>query len=402
MSPEWSPDGTKIAYITTDNREKIWYATDNLAIIPANGGQPSLLTENLDRNISKPKFSVDGKSIFFILKENGTSIIASIGTSGKNFKRIINGDFSISDFSAGGSLITPLISRFQEPGEIYTYENDQLNKLTNINEGILNTVEKASMEKIHFKSEDGAKIEGFVIKPPGFDPSLKYPAILWIHGGPVLQFEYGYTNLYLFSDAPAIFSANGYVTILINPRGSSGYGQAFSESIFADWGNKDYQDVIAGVNYVVDMGYVDPNRLGVGGWSYGGVLTNYVITKTDRFKGAISGASEALYRADYGHDQYQLAWELELGLPWENEEAWERISPFNQVVKITTPTLWMGGSDDWNCPILNSEQMYQAMKRLGKVTQLVIYPGEHHNPQRPSFIKDRLERFLQWFDKYVK
>ena len=160
--------------------------------------------------------------------------------------------------------------------------------------------------------------------------------------------------------------------------------------------------MIAGVDFVIEMGYIDPNRLGVGGWSYGGILTNYVITKTERFKGAISGASCALYRTNYGHDHYQLLWELELGLPWENAGAWERISPFNQVARITTPTLWMGGSDDWNVPIINSEQMYQAMKRLGKETQLVIYPGEHHLFQKPSFIKDRLERYLMWFDKYVK
>ena len=110
----------------------------------------------------------------------------------------------------------------------------------------------------------------------------------------------------------------------------------------------------------------------------------------------------ALYRSNYGHDHYQLTWELELGLPWENAPAWERISPFNDVANITTPTLWMGGSHDWNVPILNSEQMYQAMKRLGRETQLVVYPGEHHGIGRPSFRKDRMERWLDWFEKYLK
>ncbi len=403
MSPAWSPDGKFITYLTITDREAIWYATKHLAIIPSTGGQSRILTENLDRQISKPKFSIDGKSIYFILEESGTRIIASIGASGKNFKKIITGDFSIRDYDLEGSLITPLLSRFHEPSEIFAYEYDQLKKLTNANGGILNRVQKASMEKIHFNSKDGTEIEGFVVKPPGFNPSMKYPSILWIHGGPVLQFEYGFNHLIMNEPTVStIYAANGYVTILINPRGSSGYGQAFSEAIFADWGNKDYQDVIAGVDFVIEMGYIDPNRLGVGGWSYGGILTNYVITKTERFKGAISGASCALYRTNYGHDHYQLLWELELGLPWENAGAWERISPFNQVARITTPTLWMGGSDDWNVPIINSEQMYQAMKRLGKETQLVIYPGEHHLFQKPSFIKDRLERYLMWFDKYVK
>ncbi len=160
--------------------------------------------------------------------------------------------------------------------------------------------------------------------------------------------------------------------------------------------------MIAAVDYAIDIGITDPEKLGVGGWSYGGILTNYVITQSDRFKGAISGASEALYRSNYGHDHYQLYWELELGLPWENPQAWEKISPFNKVADIVTPTLWIGGSDDWNVPIINSEQMYQAMKRLGMETKLVVYPDEHHGIKKPSFIKDRSERYLNWFGKYVK
>jgi dipeptidyl aminopeptidase/acylaminoacyl peptidase len=158
---------------------------------------------------------------------------------------------------------------------------------------------------------------------------------------------------------------------------------------------------MAGVDYSIAQGFTDPDKLAVGGWSYGGILTNYIITKTNRFKAALSGASEALFRANYGHDHYQITWEQELGLPWENAAAWERISPYNDVAKITTPTLWMGGSDDWNVPILNSEQMYLGMKRLGRETQLVVYPDEYHGLKRPSFLKDRMERYLDWLKKYV-
>jgi len=235
-----------------------------------------------------------------------------------------------------------------------------------------------------------------LVKPIGYEAGVSYPTILWIHGGPVAQFEHSYRF------EPQLFAANGYAVLMINPRGSSGYGQEFSEILFADWGNKDFEDVMAGVDYAIDRGIADPDQLGVGGWSYGGILTNYVITKSDRFKGAISGASETLYRSNYGHDHYQLYWEKELGLPWETPEKWERISPFNDVANVTTPTLWIGGAEDWNVPILGSEQMYQAMKRLGIETQLVVYPGEHHGIQRPAFQKDRYERYLDWFDTYVK
>jgi dipeptidyl aminopeptidase/acylaminoacyl peptidase len=220
--------------------------------------------------------------------------------------------------------------------------------------------------------------------------------LLRIHGGPVSQFEAA------FNFEAQLFAANGYAVVTMNPRGSSGYGQAFSRAIFADWGNKDFDDVLAGVDYAIAHGIADSSRLGVGGWSYGGILTNYVITKTTRFKGAISGASEALIVANYGHDHYQEEYEAELGLPWSNRAAYEKLSSFNDVEKIVTPTLWMGGAEDWNVPILNSEQMYQAMKRLGRTTQLVVYPGEHHGIVRPSFQRDRLERYLDWYGRYVK
>ena len=394
-SPEWSPDGNYITYTTVTDKKAIWYATQKLAIISASGGKPRFLAEKLDRNMSSPRFSPDGKVIYFMLEESGTSKIASISPSGKNFRRIIKGDISIRDYAMNGNFIFPLLGKSLQPHEIYRYRNDKLVKLTGLNDVIISHMQKPTVEKVTFKSTDDTSIEGFIVKPIGFDPTMKYPTILWNHGGPVSQYEFSFHTI------AQLFAANGYVTLLINPRGSSGYGQAFSEVIFADWGNKDYQDVMAGLDYAIESGYVDNERLGVGGWSYGGMLTNYVITKSDRFKGAISGASAALYRANYGHDHYQLLWEMELGLPWENADAWERISPFNQVANIYTPTLWIGGSDDWNVPIINSEHMYQAMKRLGRETQLVVYPGEHHGFRRPSFIKDRYERFLNWFDEHV-
>lgn len=395
-SPAWSPDGKSITHITTTDLDAIWYATNHLAIAPSKGGKATLLTENIDRNMSSPKFSKDGKSIYFLLEESGTTILASISPSGKNFARVVSGNHNISSFELNNSSINLLMGKANQPNEIFTFQKKSLTRLTSVNDLHLSELKKPSMEKINFKSSDGTDIEGFVVKPVDYDESKKYPTILWAHGGPVSQYEYS------FHSPSQLFAANGYVTLLINPRGSSGYGQAFSEILFADWGNKDFEDVMAAVDFSIDQGWSDPEKLGVGGWSYGGILTNYVITKSKRFKGAISGASEALYRSNYGHDHYQLTWELELGLPWETPEAWERISPFNDVANITTPTLWIGGGDDWNVPIINSEQMYQAMKRLGRTTQLVVYPGEHHGIRRPSFQVDRYERYLAWFDEYVK
>ena len=160
--------------------------------------------------------------------------------------------------------------------------------------------------------------------------------------------------------------------------------------------------MLGAVDKAIELGYSDPERLAVGGWSYGGILTNYVITSTQRFKAAMSGASGALWVANYGHDHYQRWYEVEFGLPWENRELWERLSPFNKVAEITTPTMWMGGENDWNVPIQNSEQMYQAMKRLGRETVLVVYPNQFHGVDLPAYDKDFHERVIAWYDKYLK
>jgi dipeptidyl aminopeptidase/acylaminoacyl peptidase len=257
-------------------------------------------------------------------------------------------------------------------------------------------VARADVEKLHFQSADGTPVEAFLVRPLAYKPDTRYPTILWLHGGPASQFTFAY------SEIAQLYAANGYAVIMPNPRGSTGYGSDFAHGTVAAWGEKDYADVMAAIDHGIEIGIVDPDRMGVGGWSYGGILTNYVITQTQRFSAAMSGASLGLVAANYGHDHYQLMYELEFGLPWEQPDRWIELSPFSKVENITTPTLWMGGALDWNVPIINSEQMYIAMKRLGRVTQLVVYPDEHHGIRRPSFQKDRFERWLAWYDQHLK
>jgi dipeptidyl aminopeptidase/acylaminoacyl peptidase len=396
-SPAWSPDGNSIVHTSVMDTSAIWYATNKLVITDASGsGDSRMLLDELDRNIYSPTYSEDGKNIWFLLEDRGETQLASVSTNGNNLNRVIADDLSVRSFDIHQNMIATLQSTFDHPHEVHLLREGQIDRITHVNDALLKDRKLAQMEEIRFNSKDGTPIEGFMVTPAEYDGSERIPAILWIHGGPVSQYEHS------FNFIPQLFAANGYTVLMINPRGSSGYGQAFSEILFADWGNKDFEDVMAGVDHAIEAGVADPNKLGVGGWSYGGILTNYVITQTDRFKGAISGASETLYRSNYGHDHYQLYWEKELGLPWETPEKWERISPFNDVDKVTTPTLWIGGGEDWNVPILGSEQMYQAMKRLGIETQLVVYPGEHHGIRKPTFQKDRFERYLNWFGTYVK
>jgi dipeptidyl aminopeptidase/acylaminoacyl peptidase len=279
---------------------------------------------------------------------------------------------------------------------LFIADEKGLRQLTRVNEEFFSQIKLGETEEIHFKSYDGVEIEGFITKPPSFDPALRYPTLLLIHGGPVEQYSYG------FSFEAQLFAANDYVVVRSNPRGSSGYGRAFSFALYQSDGEMDYSDVMAGVDRAIDLGYSDPDRLGVGGYSYGGILTNYTITQTDRFKGAVSGAGTGLALANYGHDMYQRWWELEYGLPWETREFWEGTSAFDHIEKVSTPTLFVGGEKDWNVPVQNSEQLYLALRRRGITTQLVVYPGEHHNGWTIPHQKDFLERRLAWYDQYVK
>ena len=396
-SPAWSPDGKWIACVSQIDAKALDYATQHLGITPASGGREEILTLALDRNVIGPRFSADGRWIYFLLEDDGAQRLARIPMAGGEAEQPIGGRRSVQAYSLGkDGRAAALISEPHLPAEIFLLAGSELRRLTATNDSLMAQIRLGDVEYIHFKSKDGTPLAGFLFKPPDYKAGVRYPTILWIHGGPVMQYDAE------FNFRSQLFAANGYVVLNANPRGSSGYGQKFSEAIFADWGNKDYEDVMAAVDYAIAQGVADPERLGVGGWSYGGIMTNNVITKTDRFRAAISGASEFLYISNWGHDEYVKDWELELGLPWKNRALWEKLSPFNYVEKIVTPTLVMGGEKDWNVPVNNSEQLYQSLRRLGRTTLLVVYPGEFHEFSRPSYLKDRFERYLAWYAQYVK
>lgn len=192
------------------------------------------------------------------------------------------------------------------------------------------------------------------------------------------------------------------MVLAVNYRGSAGRGNAYQKAIFADWGNKEVVDLLAAVDHAISTGVADPDRLGIGGWSYGGILTDYTIATDPRFKAAVAGAGSALQLSMYGSDQYISQYDLELGPPWKNLEPWIRVSyPFLHADRIKTPTLYLGGQSDFNVPIIGGEQMYEALKSMGVDTQLVIYPGQFHRITAPSYARDRLERYLHWYKKYL-
>jgi dipeptidyl aminopeptidase/acylaminoacyl peptidase len=403
-SAAWSPDGRLIAHTTVTDVAAMLYATSHLAVSASDGSGTKVLTERLDRMIFQPRFSSDGRYLWFLLEDSGEQNLARIQPSGGKIERVVRGEDVVRQFHVGGKgKIAALVSRPHLPPEVFTLEQpglqgSELEQRTFTNRDLLSGLTLGDVQKVAFDSADGTSIEGFVILPAGYVQGRRYPAILDIHGGPQSQYDYS------FQFEAQLYAAQDYVVIHPNPRGSTGYGQKFCLAIWQDWGGPDFEDVMAAVDDAIARGWADADRLGVSGWSYGGILTNHVITKTDRFKAAITGASEVLYVVNFGHDQYQRWWMQELGPPWEPaaREIYERMSPFNRVERIVTPTLILGGEEDWNVPIINSEQLYLALKLRGVETQLVVYPGEYHGIARPSYLKDLYERYLGWFGRFLR
>ena len=394
----WSPDGKLIAYVQGGKPELLYYGGHKLAVVPVDGGPARVLTASLDRNILSPVFSRDGASVLFLLEDDRVTHLARVPTAGGSVERVVEGRRTLEDLSLGrDGRIAVTSSTPDRPTEVFAVEGRELRKVSAQNDAWLAQVRLAPLEEITFKSRDGTSINGFVLKPLGYRAGTRYPTLLRIHGGPVWQFFNDFANLDW-----QVFAAQGYVVVGVNPRGSSGRGEKFSTAIFADWGEKDGDDVLAAVDHLVAAGIADPERLGVGGWSYGGILTNQVIARDRRFKAATSGAGQGNALLGYGTDMYTLEYELELGKPWASPDTWRRVSqPFLRADRIVTPTLFLCGQEDWNVPLINSEQMYQALKSLGRETELIIYPGESHGIGRPSFVLDRMERYLAWYGKYL-
>jgi dipeptidyl aminopeptidase/acylaminoacyl peptidase len=397
--PSWSPDGRWITYVTKLDPKLFQYGTLHVAISPASGGQAKVLTQSFDRMSRWPRFSSDGQFIYFTADDDGSINLCRIPAAGGEITRSVPGRVVVTSYSiATSGELAAQVATADRPSEIFTVASSggSLTRITHVNDAFLAKIKAVAPEYVKFKSKDGTAVAGYLYKPLDYAKGKRYPALLHPHGGPVGAY---YGDFNHFSQ---LLAANGYVVLEPNPRGSSGYGEAFCKAIFADWGNKDFQDDMAMVDFAVAQGLADPDKLGVGGWSYGGISTDFIIAQSPRFKAAISGAGSSFFAALYGHDQYILDYDTELGQPWANRAVWERVSFFYKVDKITTPTLFMGGEIDWNVPILGGEQMYQAMKSLGRETELVVYPEEYHGIKAPSHIKDRLERNLTWYAHYVK
>jgi dipeptidyl aminopeptidase/acylaminoacyl peptidase len=395
----WSPDGKQIAYLTGEEVKYSAYNQNKLAVISAAGGQPRLLAESLDRPIRQPIWSADGASLTVVVVDDRSQYPARVNVSSGRVERLASGPRVVGSLSSVGSdgALAVLASTATELPEVAALEAGKLRRLSHQNDEWLSKIILGTTEEFTSTSKDGTEVHGLLVKPPTYRQGEKYPTLLRIHGGPNGQDEHS------FSFERELFAANGYLVVAANYRGSNGRGSAYQKAIFADWGNKEVVDLLGAMDHVQKIGLADPARLGIGGWSYGGILTDYTIATDGRFRAATSGAGSALQLSMYGVDEYITQYENEIGPPWKSQDLWIKISyPFFHADRIKTPTLFLGGDKDFNVPLVGGEQMYQALRSLGVDTQLVIYPNQYHGITIPSYKVDRWQRYLDWYEKYLK
>ena len=391
----WSPDSQSIAYTQGAELKLLEYSQSKPALVTLDG-KVSYPAAKFDRGVSQPFFSKDGH-LRYLVADDRNEYPAEVELNGNGIKRELSQQGVVMSWDQASGHTAVLYTNDTSPAEIYALESGSLRKLTTHNDALVAELNLVSTEDIEAKDKEGVEVHGLLTKPADFKGS-PVPMILYIHGGPNGQ------DAHSFDFQRQWLATKGYAELNVNYRGSSGRGQDYAKAIAADWGHYEVEDLLACVDKAVAMGVADPNRMAVTGWSYGGILTDYTVASTDRFKAGISGAGVANPMSFYGVDQYILQYDNELGPPWKNLQLYIKMSyPFLEVDKrVHTPMMFMGGTSDMNVPLLGGEQMYEALKSLGRPTELVVYPGQFHGFTRPSFIRDRYERWLGWWDKYLK
>lgn len=441
--PAWSPDGKWIAYTAT-KREITTIdsvAEDaHLWITTASGDERRELGTELDRRVRNPRWERESRQVFFLAGDRGNTTVFGASINGGKVERLslamvsgslpgdeptfrtdaTSGDrpgraFQISSFSIATRTsfqvhngpfvhfsfpIAFTIANADRPSELWFQVGSEiaLRRLSAHNDALRQSFDLVQPEELRFKSFDGTSIQGWLMKPTRWRSDRSYPLILNIHGGPHGMFGAA------FNSTLQVYAARGYAVLYINPRGSSGYGQKFSDGTLNEWGGGDYKDLMAGLDEALrKYSWIDRDRLGVTGGSYGGFMTNWIITQTPRFKAAVASASVSNLISFYSTSLYQDLIHAEFGnFPWDNYEQLWRWSPLRYVAQAQTPTLFIHGELDNDVHITQAEEMYMALKRRRVETVLVRYPREGHGLREPRHRVDALERTLSWFDRFLK
>ena len=419
----WSPDGKHIAYTGSPTKSgEAWKYLMHVWILPGEGGKPRELARDFDLDCVNltlgdvagmafehlpPIWSADSREVTFLASREGAVHVFAQRLDEKSPRCLIDGDvniYCIQRTSDSGPLALALGMQ-TNPGDVYLFDpdaprdNDRFQSLTAVNQEVLTRIEVGQPESFRIKN-GSTPLHGWILKPPGFKANRKFPAILEIHGGPHTQ--YGHS----FFHEMQWMAAKGYVVLFANPRGSAGYGLKFMNCIHADWGNLDYKDVMRFADHLVSRPYVDRQRVGVTGGSYGGYMTNWLVGHTDRFKAAVTQRSVVNLESMFGTSDFGFDLGKEFGgVPWKQRELYRRQSPLTFVERINTPLLIEHEEEDHRCPIEQAEQLYSSLKVLKRTVEMVRFEGESHGLSRggrPQNRAERLRRILGWFDRHMR
>lgn len=415
-----SPDGKTIAFLGNDRKYQNATLT-RLYVVPAEGGEIRCLTSDFDQHIGDVgssdmrggissgltlQWSRDGQSLFVLTSHHGNVHLYRIGLDG-TMEQITRGNRQVYGFSYDGKTEQIVLASTDPliPGDLYllNLKDGEEKRLTAVNEELLSGIALSEPEEFWYETDDHWKIQGWVMKPIGFEEGKKYPMVLEIHGGPHTMYSNSFFHEF------QLLAAEGYVVLYTNPRGGHGYGQKFVDACRGDYGGKDYEDLMQGVDYALaNFNYIDKDRLVVTGGSYGGFMTNWIVGHTDRFKAAVTQRSISNWISFYGVSDigyYFTEWQI-LGNAWDDVEKLWHHSPLKYVANIKTPLLILHSEKDYRCPIEQAEQLFIAIKRLGQTdTEFVRFPNSNHDLSRngnPKLRIERLNRIVGWFNKYIK
>jgi len=416
--PSFSPDGRWIVYVGREGRSN-WWKNDNLWVVPAGGqGRARNLTAPYDLHVSSstindmgapamipPTWSKDGQTLYFQTVQHGNTLLKSISLEGDDLQTVIGGEGVVGAFTFDqeGAKVAYFYGEMQDPGQVWVRDmaTGGARKLTRVNENLLRGIDLGEIEEMWFKGPAGNDLQGWILKPPGFDPSEKYPSILEIHGGPLTQYGSFFMHEFYY------LAAQGYVVFFSNPRGGRGYGETHAGAIWGAHGTADYADLMAWTDVVAGQPYIDPDRMGVTGGSYGGYMTNWIIGHTDRFTAAVTQRSISNRISGWGSKDFNWKYQemFDDQPPWEAVDRYWDVSPMKYIGNAKTPTLVIHSQQDQRCPIEQGEQIFVALKRLGVETEFVVFPDEPHGLSRVGRTDRRIERLnhiRRWFDRYLK
>jgi len=399
--PLYSPDGKYLAYRT---QLRAGYESDQwrLAVMEMESGKANSLTDSLDRWVESYVWSPDSKRIFFTIDDRGTVPLMMIAPTGGAIRTIAQGPTSISNvqFTSDNKTMIYCDQSGSRPVEINkaTSKGGTGASLTHLNDALLDQYQLTALENISVDGAEGAKIESFIVKPPGWSASAKYPVVLLIHGGP--EGDWGESWTYRWN--AQIFASAGYVVIMPNPHGSVGYGQAFTDAVNGDWGGRAYDDIMTTTDYVGNLPYVDKDRMVAAGGSYGGYMIDWILGHTDRYKALVShdGVYDLRSEAGTTEELWFPKWEFQ-GFPWENPELYDKWSPSYFVKNFKTPTLVTHGELDYRVPIGQGEQLFTALQEMKVPSKLVQFPDEGHWVLKPQNSQIWYATVIDWLNQYT-